>query len=164
MEPKQPEENQDEQTWSLNAPYVQRALGFIRRRGKRGVTAELLVQWDAQNGRRLFCWRNEEAAALYRLHQARLFLNSFRGVFERMRLRRFINVPAGDETGLTQGVYLDAETISQDERLRQWAIRDLTSRGRSIASELLFWKLSESERGDVLKAWEAALTGRESAA
>lgn len=155
----------DEQTtWSMNADHVQRVLKFIRKRGKQGVTPEEIVAWDAAHGKRLFCWTDREAAAQWRLHQARMFLNCFRGVIDRMRVRQFINVPAGEETGLSERIYLDTQVISDDAKLRAWAIADLTRKAKVLMSELRFWKLSDAERAQVLDQLSEALTAHQSAA
>jgi len=148
----------EQQTWSLNADHVQDVLRFIRRRGAKGVTADELVTWDATHGKRLFCWDEAKAAHEWRVQQARVFLNSFRGVFNRMRVRKFQFVPGGEETGRADGAYLDTETISQDAKLREWAIGDLTRRLKSTASELRFWKLTEEERLTIMRQLDEALT------
>jgi hypothetical protein len=146
--------------WSIEAEHVQKVLAFIRKRGARGVTAEELVEWDARHGKRLFQWDDRAAAAAWRVHQARLFLNSFRGVFDRMRVRKFIHVPGGEATGHAEGgAYLDSAVISADEKLRAWAIGDLTGRLARLASELKFWRLTEAERAAVFARMEMELTG-----
>jgi len=147
----------EQQNWSLNSDAVQAALRFIRKQGKKGVTAEDLVAWDAKHGKRLFRWNDERAAQDWRIHQARLFLNSFRGIFERMRVRKFMQIPANEDTGLTTAVYLDTQTISEDTKLRGWAIDNLTRKMQSLASELRFWKLTDDERVRVLAMLEASL-------
>jgi hypothetical protein len=150
-------QDEEQQNWSLNSDAVQSALRWIRKQGKKGITAEALVAWDAKNGKRLFRWDDKRAAADWRVHQARMFLNSFRGVFERMRVRKFMQIPANEQTGLEESVYLDTRTISEDQKLRQWAIDDLTRRMQKIASELKFWKLTDEERGRILLLLEQSL-------
>lgn len=158
------EQDEEMQSWSLDSDYVQRALSFIRKRGARGVTAELMVQWDSRNGRKLFNWNDQQAAEEWRLHQARRFLNSFRGVFERMCIRKFIHIPEGEETGLTEGRYLDVETISRDDKLRTWAIGDIMRRIERQASQLQFWRLEEAEREAIISQFRSWMNGKEKAA
>jgi hypothetical protein len=148
----------EEQSWTLHSDAVQSALAYIKSRGKTGITAEELVTWDAAHGKRLFTWAQEDAAQQWRIQQARVFLNSFRGVIDRMRVRMFRRVPAGEETGLAAAAYLDTQTISEDMLLRTWAISDLTKRIKKLGSELKFWKLTESERQKVLVELEAVLS------
>ena len=93
-----------------------------------------------------------------------MFLNCFRGVIDRMRVRQFINVPAGEETGLSERIYLDAQVISDDAKLRAWAIADLTRKAKVLMSELRFWKLSDAERAQVLDQLSEALTAHQAAA
>jgi len=151
------EQDEEVQNWSLNADHVQACLKYIQQRGAKGVTAEELVKWDAQHGKQLFSWNETKAADAWRVHQARVFLNTFRGVFDRMRVRKFIHVPSNAATGRERDSYMDATIISSDVKLRAWAIADLTKRLARIASELKFWKLSESEREAVLAQLAASL-------
>lgn len=158
------ESDDETQNWSLNADSVQAALMFINQRGTKGVTTVQLVRWDETHGKKLFTWNDEKAAHDHRLNQARLFLNSFHGVFRRMRVRKFMKVPEGELTGRETGAYLDTKIISEDEKMRAWAIGDLTRRIVKMTSELRFWKLTQEERTTILTQLEVALQGNESAA
>jgi hypothetical protein len=145
------ESDNELQTWRLDADHVQAVLKYIRKRRGPGVTAEELVQWDLQHGRRLFNWNDAEAAHEWRLQQARCFINSFRGVWERTKIRLYRHVPANEETGRTHAAYLDVQTIAEDPKLREWAIADLTKRIAVLGGELAFWKLHRREQAAVVK-------------
>jgi len=147
----------EKQNWSLNADSVQAALRFIKRRGKKGITPELIVEWDRTHGKRLFPWNDAKAAEDHRLHLARVFLNSFGGIFDRMRIKKFKKVPGNEETGRATAAYLDTNTISKDTKLREWAIGDLTRRIIKMTSELRFWKLTVVERTSILRQLEESL-------
>lgn len=156
--------DEEQQTWAINSDAVQAILKFIHKRRHKGVLAIDLVNWDASHGKRLFCWDETKAAHEWRLQQARVFLNSFRGVFDRMRVRKFIHVPGNEETGRDENAYIDTTIISQDAKLRTWAIADLAKRAESILSEMRFWKLTEAERQHILVQLETAMRGDDSAA
>lgn len=149
-------DEQYEQSWSIETPAVRKAVSFIRSRGGT-VTADELVAWDAKHGRRLFNWNTEAAAADWRLYQARLFLNSFRSVIDGMRLRAYINVPAGEETGREEKAYVALSVISADQRQRAWAIKSIVRRMKVLASELRFFKLEAAERDAVIAELNEAM-------
>lgn len=149
------------QTWNLHADHVQAVLKWIRGHGRRIIKPEALVHWDFKHGQRLFDWNDRDAAEQWRVHQARLFLNSFRGMFDNMRVRFAQRVPANEATGLREGGYLTTEVISADAKLRAWAIGDITRRMKMLASELPFWNLAEQERALILEEMATAMQGRE---
>ena len=138
------ETSKEEGKWSPSATAVRKAMRFIRARGN--VTPEKLVQWDETHGKALFNWNDRDAAEKFRVHQARLFLNSFRSVVDGMRVRAFINLPATEETGLTERTYVAVDDISRHAGMRQTVVNDIMKRIRGLTSELKMWKLSDAER------------------
>lgn len=140
-----PTSEQNEETrWGLDVPQVRKALKFIR--ASRAITADQLVKWDATHGRRLFTWTDPKAAELYRLHEARLFLNRFRAHFEGMRVRAFIHIREDEERGIEEDAYFTVEAISADLGMREQVVEDITRRMASLAGELRMWKLVAEER------------------
>ena len=148
-----------ENQWSADLPQVRRALRFIKGRGARGVTAGELRDWDAAHGRKLFNWDDPAAADEYRLVQARMFLNRFRGMFDNMRVRAHIFVRGDAEKGIERGAWRTVEVISSDRNMRAQVVADITKRMESLASELAMWKLAASERTELFKRLEAAMSG-----
>lgn len=142
--------------WTVSMPHVRKAVAFIRRR-KGGVTAEELVQWDDEHGRRLFNWYDPKAADLYRAMEARFFLNKFRARFENMRVRCFIHVREDEKAGIERSAYQSTQTIVEDEGMRAQVIRDIKKRMTTLASELAFWKLTASEQVEILEALQFAM-------
>ena len=136
-----------EPKWSHSSTIVRRLIKWIKARGGK-VSAEDIVAWDDQNGRRLFDWDEKRAAQQYRLAQARVFLNSFRSVIDGMRVRAFINVP---ETEETERAYYTVEYISQTPALRMRVIADISRRMKTMAGELKWWKLSLEEREAIIR-------------
>lgn len=135
---------QEPTTWSASAPHVRKAIAFVKRRGS--VTADELVAWDLAHGRRLFQWDDPAAAEAWRLHQARLFLNSFRGYFENMRVRAFIHVREDSDAAIAESGYVTVEAIAAHPGMRAQVIDDITRRMKMLASELRMWRLTSSER------------------
>ncbi len=152
-------------TWGASAPHVRKALAFINKK-KGGVNAAELVAWDRDHGRRLFNWDNQDAADEWRLHQARVFMNSFRAMVDGMRVRGIIHIRKDDEAGIEESAYVGVEAITQHPGMRAQVIDDITRRMRMLASELRMWKLSQSERDDLFKrlAEEMAAGSQETAA
>lgn len=138
--------------WGTASPHVQRALAFINKRG--AITAEELVEWDRTHGRRLFTWDDEQAASFARLHEARLFLNRWRGQFENMLLKKFTHVRKDEEADIETSAYFTSETISNHPGMRAQVIADIVKRGKRLASQLKFWKLSDAERDERAGALE----------
>lgn len=149
-------------TWSKSAPHVRKALAFIAARGKRGMVtnADDLVEWDWTHGRRLFNWDDPAAAAEWRKQQARVFLNSFRGMFEKMRVRAFIHVREDADAEIAESGYVTTEHISQHPGMRAQVIDDITRRMRTLASELQMWKLTEDERAKIIAQLAEAMGGK----
>lgn len=141
-------------SWSPKNPTVVRALRFIAKKGS--VTAEQLVDWDQRNGRQLFQWDDPLAAAAHRLHQARLFLNSFRLMLPTMRVRSFTNLPEDGVKG-SERAYFSVETITARPELRAAVVADLTARMTTLAMELRFWKLTDKERAKVIAQLDEAM-------
>ena len=129
-------------SWSPTVPAVREAMKFIKRRGGQ-IDPEELVAWDASHGRRLFNWSDAHAAVAWRVHQARMFLNSFRSIIDGLRVRAYVNVPATEDT---ERSYYAVERISETPILRTRVIEDIVRRMASLASELKLWKLSAEER------------------
>ena len=141
--------------WGQNTTHVRKALKFIRNKGV--VTAEQLVEWDASHGRRLFDWNNAEAGKQWRVHQARLFMNSFRAQFEGMRVRAIIHVDEDEEQGIDRGGYYPVEAISEHQGMRDQVVGDISRRMTVLASELKMWRLSEPERTALFERLRAAM-------
>lgn len=131
--------------WGRNTPHVRKALAFIRKRGH--VTADELVEWDRTHGRLLFDWDNPRAAEEWRKQQARTFLNSFRTVFDKMRVRGFIKIRENEAAGIDEEGYYTVEAIADHPGMRAQVLADVTKRMASMASELRMWKLSPQEQG-----------------
>ncbi len=146
----------EERTWSVNTAHVRKAIAFIKKR-KGGVTADELVAWDLENGRRLFDWDDETAAAQWRLQQARVFMNQFRGKFDKMRVRAFIHVREDAEAGIERSSYMTVEDIAAHPGMRDQVIEDIAKRMRSLASELRMWKLTDSEQADLFNQLRESL-------
>lgn len=140
-------ESLSDSTWRASAPHVRRALAFIKKQGS--VTADDLVAWDSAHGRKLFNWDDPLAAEDWRRHQARLFLNSFRAMFEGMRVRGYIHVRKNAEADIAASGYVDVETITQHPGMRAQVIDDITRRMKMLARELRMWKLTPKERADL---------------
>jgi len=131
-------------TWRASAPHVRKALAFLKRKGS--VTADELVAWDNTHGRRLFEWNDPEAAEDWRRHQARLFLNSFRAVFDGMRVRGYIHIRKDEATDIKASGYVNVDTITQHQGMRAQVVDDITRRMKMLASELKMWRLTPTER------------------
>ena len=131
-------------TWRRSSPHVKKALKFMERHD--GCTAEALVAWDFDHGRHLFNWNDAAAADQWRLHSARVFINTFRQLANGLRMRAFVNVPAGEETGLEERRYVGISTISNTPKLRAWLMKNLTGRVASLTAELRMYSLRKSER------------------
>jgi len=138
-------DDEDIGRWSQDAPQVRRALRFIKGH-KGGITPEALVAWDDQHGRRLFTWANTQAAEQWRVHEARLFFNRFRWNIGGLRVRSFINMSENKDEGIDERSYVSTETISENKKLRDIVIGDITRRMKSLASELKMWNLTDNER------------------
>lgn len=149
-------------TWSASAPHVRKAIAFVKRKGS--VNADELVEWDLTHGRRLFDWDDPSAATEWRLHQARVFLNSFRGMFEKMRVRAFIHVREDADSNIDQSGYVTVETIAGHAGMRAQVVSDITRRMRMLAAELAMWKLSRDERDDLFARLAEAISGSKSKA
>lgn len=145
--------------WSANTTHVRKALAFIRKR-KGGVTADELVEWDVAHGRRLFTWDEPKAAEQFRLLEARLFLNRFRGMFDKMRVRAFIHVREDAESGIERSAYQTVEAISAHDGMRGQVVRDIVKRMKTLASELAMWKLDDSERAELFAQLNEAIKGK----
>lgn len=147
--------NLADSTWGASAPHVRRALAFIKQKGT--VTADELVAWDRDHGQQLFDWNDPSAAEDWRHHQARLFLNSFRAVFEGMRVRGFIHIRKDEETNIGESGYVHVEAITQHSGMRAQVVGDITRRMRMLASELKMWKLTAEERADLFRRLAEAM-------
>lgn len=143
-------------SWSTKNRTVIRALRWIAKKGC--ITARELVDWDEGPGeRQLFTWDDPLAATAYRLVQARLFLNSFRGfALPGMRVRKFTNLPEDGVAGSNRA-YFGVAAISTRPELRGAVIADLTMRMATLAGELRFWKLTAKERGTIIRRISEAL-------
>lgn len=148
-----------ETTWRVSAPHVRKAIAFIKR--KRGVVnADDLVAWDAANGRRLFDWDDPRAAGEWRLHQARLFMNRFRRVFDGKRVRAFIHIHEDSEADIHASGYVTVEAIAEHPGMRDQVIQDIARRMRMLASELKMWKLTQNEQAVLFAQLAEAMQGR----
>ena len=147
------------QQWGLNLPHVRKAIAFVRKRGR--VTAEELVTWDRDHGRRLFNWDDPDAAEEWRRQQARMFLNRFRAKFEGMRVRAFIHVRENEEQGVKEDAYYTVESIAQHSGMREQIIGDVTRRMSSLAGELKMWRLGEAEQRALFDRLRVAMSGDE---
>ena len=152
-----------ETTWAREAPHVRKAIAFIRAK-KQGVTATELVAWDQAHGRKLFDWNDRTAAVLYREHQARVFLNSFAAIVDKMRVRAFIHVEADDEADIERSAYQRIEAIAVHPGMRRQVIDDLVRRMKTLASELAMWKLSPAEQDEVFAVLRDRINGRRKSA
>ncbi len=132
--------------WDRDLPHVQKAIKFANGGGKKGRTPQELVQWDAAHGRRLFDWDDASAGAAHRLHQARMFMNSMRGVIDGMRVRLMVNVRKDKDAGIVRSAYREVEVVSRTPAMREQVILYITKRMETMASELRMWELSELER------------------
>lgn len=146
-----------ETTWSVSAPHVRNVLKWIKKRGM--VNAEDLVEWDRTHGRKLFNWDDPAAAEEYRKHEARLFLNRFRGMFDGMRVRALIHVSA-DDISIPESGYFTVEAIAADVSMRAQVVDDIMRRMRMLASELRMWKLSPAEQADLFTRLAEAMSGK----
>ena len=144
-------------TWSARSPYVQKALKFVKRTAGKGDLPNLLVDWDRRNGRKLLTWDNSAASEQWRVYEARLFLNTFRLVTPKFRVRAYISVPANALSGLEERAYLDVESISESPGLRAAVIQDITRRMKSLAAELRMWKLDEAEQRNLFAELRQAM-------
>jgi len=153
-----------DRTWSASSAHVRKAIAFIRKAGKDGRTPDEMVAWDLANGRRLFDWDDAEAARLHRLQQARNFINSFRAVFERKRVRAFIHVREDGDLEIGRSAYVSVEDIADHPGMREQVVSDITRRMKSLASELAMWKLSDSEQADLFAQLRESMSGRQAKA
>jgi hypothetical protein len=145
-------------TWRVSAPHVRQALKFIKRRGS--VTADELVEWDRTHGQRLFDWNDPHAAEEWRKQQARCFLNSFRKVFDGMRVRAIIHIREDETEGIERSAYFGVEAIAQHPGMRAQIISDITARMQSLASELQMWQLTKSEQEELFRRLADAMAGK----
>lgn len=145
--------------WGRNSKAVRELTHWMNGHEERGeaVTAEMIVQWDLSHGRRLFTWSNDTAATQYRLHEARLLMNTMRHKINNMRVRSYMAVRVESETGKTKRAYVSSQTVSLNEGLREQVLADLTKRMKSLASELRLWKLTERERQRILDELREAI-------
>lgn len=141
--------------WNAAAPHIRKMIQFVKRRGR--VTAEELVEWDRAHGCRVFDWNDTSAAEEWRKQQARCFLNSFRRVFEGMRVRAFIHVREDETRQIAESGYVTVEAISAHAGMRDQVIEDITRRMRMLASELRLWKLSRPERDKLFRLLAEAI-------
>lgn len=144
-------------TWRVSAPHVRKALAFIKKRGS--VNAEDLVAWDRDHGRQLFDWNDPSAAEDWRRHQALLFINRFRGMFEGKRVRAFIHIRKDDEAGIDESAYFAVEDIAQHPGMREQVMDDIMRRMKMLASELKMWKLTPEEQAVLFERLREAMTG-----
>ena len=144
--------------WSPSNPAVLKAYTYMQKH-REHLTPSDLVEWDYRHGQQLFNWDDPSAAAEQRLYQARVFINTFRGVIDGVRVRSFISVPApeADTSGDTR-FYVSTEIITQDLNMRQLCIDQLMRKIKRQLSEVKFWKLSDTERDDILAQLRAAIT------
>lgn len=144
--------------WSRSSKHVRRSLQWIHRR--KMVTAAELLAYDRQHGGHLFLnrWTPEDAAEEWYLHQARIFLNSFRGIFNGQRVRAFIHISEDAKAGITTPGYVTVEAISNHRGMRAQVIADITRRMEMLASELRMWHLSATERQMLFERLQAAIT------
>jgi hypothetical protein len=149
-------------TWRASAPHVRKALSWIKKRGS--VNADDLVAWDRDHGRRLFDWDDPHAAEDWRRHQALLFLNRFRQMFEGMRVRAFIHIHADESAGIEESAYFGVEAITQHPGMRAQVIDDITRRMRMLASELKLWKLTPAEQAALFSRLADAMNAQQEAA
>ena len=146
-------------TWSASAPHVRKAIAFVKARGS--VTAEELVEWDGAHARRLFDWNDPTAAEHWRTHQARMFLNSFRAMFDKMRVRAFIHVHEDAEAQIEHSGYVTVEAIAGHAGMRAQVIGDIVRRMKMLASELKMWKLTTAEQAVLFDRLSDAINGVE---
>lgn len=155
------EPNDEALEWRTRSPHVRKALVFIKKRGS--ITAEELVEWDRTHGQSLFDWNNTSAAEDWRRHQARLFLNSFRTYFEKMRVRGFIHVREDAKANIAETAYVSVETITQHRGMREQVVADIIRRVEMLTSELRMWKLTPTERAHFFERLAKALAVEEAA-
>ena len=141
-------------SWGRNVPAVRKALAFLRRKPR---TPQELVDFDRTHGRRLFEWDDTEAAADWRMHQARLFINAFRSTTDGMRMRAFVHIHEDEEAGVTQSGYVSIEAIARDVSMREQVVSDITRRMATLASELRMWNLSPSEQATLFERLRVAI-------
>lgn len=142
-------------TSGATAPHIRAALKFVKGRGS--VTADELVEWDRSHGRHLFTWDDTEAAEDWRRHEARMFLNRFRAVFDGMRVRAFIHVREDEQADIDESGYVSVEAIAKHSGMREQVIGDITRRMQSLASELRMWNLSDAEQAALFARLAAAI-------
>lgn len=152
-------------TWRVSAPHVRKAIAFVKTREKRGMVtnADDLVEWDLAHGRRLFDWDNASAAADWRLHQARLFLNRFRAMFDGMRVRAFIHISEDEQAGIDESGYVTVEGIAAHPGMRAQVIDDIVRRMKMLASELAMWQLEAGEQAAIFQQLADAMNGKRKA-
>lgn len=146
-------------TWRVSAPHVRKALAFVKRKGS--ITAEELVAWDGDHGRRLFDWDDPRAAEEWRRQQARCFLNRFRQVFEGMRVRAFIHIQEDADAEIEASGYVNIESITQHAGMRAQVIEDIVRRMKMLASELRLWKLTPKEQAALFARLAEAMNGEQ---
>lgn len=151
-------------TWSVTSPHVRRVLTLIKRGKIR--TPEDLVTWDRDHGQRLFDWNDATAADWARRAKAVLFLNHFRAMFDKMRVRAIIHVreDMGAPDPVEESGYFAVEAIAEHPGMRAQVIADLTRRMKMLASELRFWKLTPQEQQEVLGRLAEAMGAQKSEA
>lgn len=151
-------------TWSVSSPHVRKVLTLIKR--GRIKTPEALVEWDRDHGQRLFDWDDVTAAEWARRAQAVLFLNRFRAMFDKMRIRAIIKIreDADAITPIEESGYFGVEAIANHPGMRAQVIEDLTRRMKMLASELRFWKLSKDEQAELFQRLAAAMADKQEAA
>lgn len=132
-----------EQNWSKHDPWVKKANAFIeRRKGK--ITVDEMVEWDFRHGQHLFNWNDEECGVEWRRQQARLFLNSFRAVYNGTRVSFYLNVPGNEETGEPRQYY-SLPALTESGRARAYAIERIGKAMGQLAAKLKVYKLKDAE-------------------
>jgi hypothetical protein len=137
-------------------------IAYVKKRGS--VTAEELVDWDRTHGRLVFDWDDANAAEEWRKQQARCFLNSFRRVFEGMRVRAFIHIDEDETRHIDESGYFTVENIAAHPGMREQVVEDIMRRMKMMASELRMWKLSPAEQRVLFDQLAEAISGRANAA
>lgn len=146
------------QDWSSKNPHVKRLLKFIEGRYRRGkkIDAEELVAWDERNGKNLFEWDDETAAAAQRVHQARMFMNRFSALEGGNRVRAWLNVAPADGAEEPRAYY-PMPAVLGNESLRSSMISNVTQRLQTQAMTLQFLNLTPEEQARILRVVEAAI-------
>ena len=144
--------------WRSNVPHVRKLLKWVQTR-KTPIEAEDLVEWDRAHGQKIFNWNDADAAAEYRLWEARLFMNRFRARFDGLRVRAFIHIREDEAAQIPTAGYVAVEAIAQHGGMRAQVVADITKRMASLASELRMWQLTEAEQASLFARLRAAMMG-----